>query len=349
MRSHQIVEFLKEGAFLRFGAFVYILVGRLQTQPANSDEMRLFSPDFFIDEGPAEFFAAEQSLKVTVADFEKAIDEYLDGKTADLKLSWQEPQLDDYSESFARIRMAMDRDQLEKAVPVLFAQANKKISDVDKAQMIKNIFRAPQLFQYGCWRGREGILGATPEVLVNIFNGELSSMALAGTEAKKVGVASQLMSHPKERHEHDLVVQDILSVLKKFGVPQSRGPTLAELPSLWHLKTEIKMQLTNKIDSLKVIQLLHPTPALGVSPRNFGYHWLKNLPQAQMRKKFGAPFAMLLPNGDLVSLVAIRNIQWSQDRVILGAGGGVVRASQLESEFEELNIKRASVRKLMGL
>jgi isochorismate synthase EntC len=347
--SHQVPEFLRDGAFLRYGDKVYVLFGGFHEPQPNHDESVLYIPNFFIDQNLNSSFGAQHFTQMLTQDFRNLIGDFLKDKIVDLNFAWQEPLMQDYSVCFESIETAMSNQHLDKAVPVLFAHAQKNISEVHKAQMIQSIFAAPQLFQYGWWAGDEGILGATPEVLVNIFKGELTSMALAGTEAKKPGVASTLMNHPKERHEHDLVVQDIVSVLKTFGEPKSRGPFLAELPTLWHLKTEIKMQLKNKIDSLKLIKLLHPTPALGVSPRKFGYEWLKNLPEANLRRKFGAPFALLLPNGDLVSLVAIRNIQWQDGHVILGAGGGVVKGSQLESEFEELKIKRASVRKLMGI
>ena len=76
---------------------------------------------------------------------------------------------------------------------------------------------------------------------------------------------------------------------------------------------------------------------------------MRELPEANIRRKYGAPFAMLLPNGDLISLVAIRNIQWSENQILLGAGGGVVHSSQLQKEWQELEGKRNSVKSLMGL
>ena len=76
---------------------------------------------------------------------------------------------------------------------------------------------------------------------------------------------------------------------------------------------------------------------------------MRDLPEASLRNKYGAPFAVQFPNGDFISVVAIRNIQWDRREIILGAGGGVVVESQLEKEWLELQGKRNSVKSLMGL
>lgn len=52
--------------------------------------------------------------------------------------------------------------------------------------MIFHLIRAPDhLNVYGIWDSRQGVLGATPEILVEIENQTLSTMALAGTLPKK--------------------------------------------------------------------------------------------------------------------------------------------------------------------
>ncbi len=340
--------FFKNAAFLKFQKTIYILIGPLKDAASQDFEMKVFSPQFFLDQ-TNQLQTSAQSFELPIESFEISLNEFLGETKEDLKFDWQEPKFEDYQICFNAIKQKMQKKELDKAVPVLFARAKKNISTLEKAHILRNLLRAPQLYQYGYWNESEGMIGATPEVLINIQKGELSSMALAGTEIKTSGLASTLMENPKERHEHDLVVQDVLEQLKKFGSISVTGPTVAELPTLWHLKTEMKMPLTENFDPIEIMRRMHPTPALGVFPRAFGYEWLKGLPEANLRKKYGAPFAMILPNRDFICLVAIRNIQWMGDEVILGSGGGVVRDSRIENEWQELQDKRNSVRKLMGL
>ena len=79
---------------------------------------------------------------------------------------------------------------------------------------------------------------------------------------------------------------------------------------LEHLCTEFEMGLLEPVDFLAFIQALHPTPALGTHPRNAGSTWLRRHLHPSQRKRFGAPFAALWPNGEVFCVVAIRGVQW---------------------------------------
>src|SRR5690606_7658859 len=86
------------------------------------------------------------------------------------------------------------------------------------------------LIPYGFWSFDgdvvEGMIGATPEVLfsnrIGRKNGQadrIETMALAGTRAKTSDPdgAKRLFEDPKERHEHQIVVDDIMVELSRFG------------------------------------------------------------------------------------------------------------------------------------
>jgi menaquinone-specific isochorismate synthase len=241
---------------------------------------------------------------------------------------------------------------LKKAVPIVFEQAPQTITPSRRAAMILELLKAPMnLYIYGFWQNGAGTLGATPEVLLSQKNKTLKTMALAGTCPKEETQRRSLLEDPKERHEHDLVVQDIRASLEAYGDLQTDGPHILELPTLYHLKTDITCTLSSPqgFSFFEACRKLHPTPALGVSPRNYGYQWMRELPEQKDRGGFGAPWGLQWSEDEALCLVAIRNIQWSTQGSRIGSGCGIVAQSELQQEWRELFQKRQSVKKVLGL
>jgi len=347
MSFENFERFLKSGAILRWENFFYLMIGPFGQAPQSS-EISLFSPDFFLEHQNKKV-SGSQAYKISPLEFRSHLQKIIELHGPKLKFDWRPPRYEEYQSAFNQVQSEIKAERFQKAVPVLFEQADAEFGPHSCSQVLLNLMSCSErLFVYGVWDDQGGMLGASPEILVSVRGGELRSMALAGTQLKDTKVC-RLLEDPKELHEHQLVVEDILQVLKSFGSVQSDGPHILELPSLWHLKTEMRMALREHTDLVQLIRKLHPTPAVGVFPREDGFALMKSLPQSTMRKKFGAPFAMFFPNGDMVSVVAIRNIQWSRNQILLGAGGGVVHSSQIENEWLELEGKRQSVKSLMGL
>lgn len=264
--------------------------------------------------------------------------------------TWQEPPRDEYEAAFARIQNLIQQEQIDKAVPVVFARAKAAVTPVLKARWILELLQAPLgLHVHGLWQGEEGLLGVTPEILFDFQGRELTTMALAGTLAKEDGPASDLLRSSKDQNEHRYVVEDLRNELSRLGHVRV-GPTeIKELPSLWHLHTKITAQLRDEPDVSDLIHRLHPTAALGVFPRQFGWRWMAELPGQQGRRSFGAPFTVRMGPDRVRSLVAIRNLQWQGQELLLGSGGGVVKDSRIEPEWTELQRKRQSVLRLFGM
>ncbi len=338
---------MSSGALLRQGKTYYLGVGPF-LQGAQNSNFSFFSPNFFMDD-ELELKTPTHCFQIDEDQFKLRLDEFLKSAPEVRKLKWVEPSLETYHQVFDIIKNEIESGQLKKAVPVLFAKAQEQISALRIAHILSHLSQqASRIYVYGMWNEKSGMLGASPELLLSIHAGELQSMALAGTQIKN-SESCCLLEDPKELYEHQLVVEDIENVLNGYGELKSRGPEILELPSLWHLKTEIRMKLSGNPHPIELIKKLHPTPALGVSPRQFDYRWMRGFPEAEIRHKFGGAFALVFPERECISVVAIRNIQWNQNSILLGAGGGVVRESQLEKEWQELEAKRSSVKEMTGL
>lgn len=330
-----------------------LLLGPLSSsKKPNSEGISIYCPDFYVSGKPL-FWQGKTSYELSTEGLRELLTAFLlQEKPGTLPLSkalWQEPRLEDFAYDLDFIQKRIANQEIQKAVPVVFARSPQTVTPIERAQMLLNLLSAPEtLYLYGFWQNAEGILGATPEVLCEYADGVLATMALAGTcPVIENGERLNLLEDAKEMHEHILVRDDIVQMLKTYG-PVEVGPThVLNLPTLSHLKTDLRVHCKVSPDMVALIQALHPTPALGVAPRQAGYHWMQALPGQEGRRRFGGPFAFISPS-QAVCLVAIRNIQWNSQETLIGSGCGVVAASELQREWRELQQKRQSVKKILG-
>lgn len=347
-------NFLELGAFLRHGSDFYLILGPFKSsENQKNQEVSVFCPNFFAGENEA-YLSGVGTFCISGAQIYQLCRDYLNQMTAsgDLsKVSWSRQRREDFDISFARIQNLISQGQIEKAVPITMLKAKVKIGAAERAQMILNLVSAPEeLYAYGFWDQESGIIGATPEILFIREDKKIKTMALAGTLAKDgKNQGENLLRDTKEIHEHRVVIEDIIQQLSPVGMVTTRGPELLDLPSLWHLKTDIQVELNEEVEFKKIIQRLHPTPALGCAPRLFGWRWMQELPGQADRARFGAPFGMVIDQSLQICLVAIRNMQWTQAEAKIFAGCGVVKESQADQEWFELDRKIQSIFSILGI
>lgn len=279
------------------------------------------------------------------------------------KLQWVEPDSKKFETVWQEIRLGFAVRALLKAVPVVFSTTHSGVHLDRRIGILKSLIGQPKhLYLYGMWSENAGMIGATPELLFSLISaehgkvGELTTVALAGTKGKltesflgaSLDVGAALLVDPKERYEHGLVVNDINEQLMSIG-DVTLGPTeLLELPTLYHLKTDLRATFTGNIEFADCVRLLHPTPALGVAPRVSGFEEMRRWDNPQFRERFGAPFGVCAP-GIQQCVVAIRNVQWDRYQTRLGSGCGIVGESVFDREWQELSLKRESVKRMLNI
>lgn len=346
-----LTNLLASGAFVRDGDRAYLFHGPFQSSAADkSSEISVCCP-FFYETEKLSFLRPARVSAVPAMELRRALLRFVEeaGRPAFAPV-WEEPVKADFEKAFARTQNLISEGQIDKAVPVVFARSRGTVDAALKARWMLELFAAPvDLHPYGWWDGDEGLIGATPELLFRVDGRSLKTMAVAGTLAKADGSAADLLRSSKDQHEHRLVIEDIRTQMSSFGEVRAGATEIAELPSLYHLRTGIEVDLNEDPEIEKILRRLHPTAALGVFPRLFGWRWMGELPGQEGRARFGAPVTFRLSGKSVLSLVAIRNLQWSGDRLSLGSGCGVVKDSELESEWRELARKRQSVLSLLGM
>ena len=190
------------------------------------------------------------------------------------------------------------------------------------------------------WQQADGpaLLGASPERLLTVRQGQLRSDALAGT-APIGPQAEQLTRSEKDRREHELVVEAITEVLQQAGLVtrRPRHPRLARHGQLVHLHTPISAALADQ-QPLALAAALHPTPAVAGLPRREAMAALRSLEPFE-RGYYAAPIGWIDSEGDTELRVAIRSGTLHGQRLELTAGAGLVRGSDVERELAEVALK----------
>jgi menaquinone-specific isochorismate synthase len=366
--------------FLVSGALISPKPGRIwlawgdwkweQSQPLSKPAF--FCPDFFLTH-PAPWAVPSEWMEVSISELFEALENAAEkaGIASILpaeKLHWQSPSREGFERVFCDLQKQFENGTLRKAVPVVFERAQVFSNQLDLLNVLfrltGNLLKSQSpLKLYGFWNAEKGILGATPEDLFEITpEGVIRTMALAGTRRKSFSEKTEpekleqerqaLLTDPKERREHQWVIDDIREALGELGQVQIGQTEVLELPSLLHLKTRIEIGSAG-ISFEECMKKLHPTAALGAFPRRAGWEWLRSQDHSRdpgdKRDRFGAPFGVVVPGEGALCLVAIRNIQWERGWIRLGSGCGVIQESVAEREWEELALKRDSVKRLMNL
>jgi menaquinone-specific isochorismate synthase len=196
----------------------------------------------------------------------------------------------------------------------------------------------------------EGFIGASPETLVRRAGEHVLSHPLAGTVARSGDPATDeallaaLMSSGKDRHEHQLVVDEIAAKLRPFcaSLDVPKVPSTVALRNVSHLGTEIRGALS--VDhlpmptSLELAALLQPTPAVGGLPMEAALRWQRDN-EGFDRGCYAGPVGWVDSRGDGEWALGLRSANVSGRRAVLYAGNGIVAGSDPDAELAETQLK----------
>jgi isochorismate synthase len=213
-----------------------------------------------------------------------------------------------------------------------------------RAELLRRLQRRPggSTFLYAS----DGFVGASPELLVRRRGRVATSRPMAGTVprgdspgAEADGLA-RLTGSPKEAVEHRLVVDAVAEGLAKVADRVEVGrPEVVRLATVAHLATEITADLTGPLPTaLELAGLLHPTPAVGGSPRDAALAAIAALEPFD-RGRYAGPVGWVDRAGDGEWAVALRCATLDGRRAHLIAGAGIVPGSDPDAEWAETEYK----------
>jgi menaquinone-specific isochorismate synthase len=211
--------------------------------------------------------------------------------------------------------------------------------------------RFPGCYTFSC----DGLVGATPELLVARSGDDVRSVVLAGTVARgsdaaeDARLADALMASAKDLEEHRLAVESVTEPLRSTCPDlKVEGPLLLQLANVQHLSTHVHGRLEEPASALDLVGLLHPTAAVCGTPRAGAFALIREL-EGMDRGRYSGPVGWVDSNGDGEWGIALRCGRFDGARGRLFAGNGIVAASEPEDELEETRVKlRAMMAALEG-
>ncbi|HEU5226180.1 MAG TPA: isochorismate synthase, partial [Ktedonobacteraceae bacterium] len=204
----------------------------------------------------------------------------------------------------------------------------------------------PGAYVFAIQRGADYFIGATPERLVCSQDGQLQTIALAGsaprgtTAEEDQRLGEELLQSEKNQGEHNIVVATIRNALAVLcsKVQVAATPHLLKLKNIQHLETTIVGELLPGRCVLEAIEDLHPTPAVGGFPRLPTLAAIRESEQLD-RGWYAGPIGWIGANGNGEFAVALRSALVNGNKATLFAGCGIVADSNPESEYAESCLK----------
>ena len=225
----------------------------------------------------------------------------------------------------------------------------------------------------------DGMIGASPEMLLQLREREVFSRVLAGTARRRANMdqseleqlADWLRHSPKNSREHQLAaasaVKALTPITEQLRVSE---PFALTLPNVIHLATDIYGQVAGDTGALALVEALHPTAAVCGTPTAAAAQLIGEL-EGMDRERYAGPVGWVDWRGEGQWCIALRSGQvlaptaqtagtqsgpagypmgnQPVGSVRIFAGAGIMPDSVAADELAETNAKMAPMRAALGL
>jgi anthranilate synthase component 1 len=188
------------------------------------------------------------------------------------------------------------------------------------------------------------LTGASPETLVSLKNGVVSTYPLAGTcarssdEAETDILVEKLLHDEKELAEHDMLVdlgRNDIGKISRFGsVRVEEYRTVKKLSHVCHIASRVTGQIDKGYDALDVIAAVLPAGTLSGAPKKRACEIIDGL-EGERRGAYGGAIGYIDFAGNMDLCIGIRMAALKDGYVYVQAGAGIVADSEPEREYAE--------------
>jgi menaquinone-specific isochorismate synthase len=253
----------------------------------------------------------------------------------------------------ARVAQAISRIEALEVDKVVLARDIRATSSgvIEQRTILKHLAaQYPSTWTFAV----DGLIGATPELLMRLSRGMVTSRVLAGTipktgeDEKDLALAASLARSSKDLEEHEYAVRSVAEALEPFcsstNVPES--PFVLHLANVMHLATDVTGALIESkqhIDAFSLLQNLHPSAAVCGTPRGAAFDLIAEI-EGMSRGRYAGPVGWIDASGDGELGIALRSGQIRGNEIRIFAGCGIVAGSDPEKELEESTAKMIAMR-----
>jgi menaquinone-specific isochorismate synthase len=203
-----------------------------------------------------------------------------------------------------------------------------------------------------CWTfAVDGLVGATPELLLALHDGKLNSLVLAGTasrggdEVDDLRLHEELLRSAKNLEEHRYALDSVTQALapQTTSMTASASPYLLELSNVVHLASDVSGTVAGGRDALDLLAAVNPSAAVGGTPTPVAVRMLREL-EGFDRGRYAGPVGWIDAQGQGEWGIALRCGLLDGNAARLFAGGGIVADSDPDAEVAEAQSKFVPMR-----
>ncbi len=198
------------------------------------------------------------------------------------------------------------------------------------------------------------VIGASPEILVRLRDGEVTVRPIAGTRKRGAtpeedrALEADLLADPKERAEHlmllDLGRNDVGRVAKIGSVRPTEQFIIERYSHVMHIVSNVVGQIADGEDALSALLAGLPAGTVSGAPKVRAMQIIDEL-EPEKRGVYGGGVGYFAANGEMDFCIALRTAVLKDETLYIQAGGGVVHDSDPESEYQETVNKSRALRR----
>ena len=198
------------------------------------------------------------------------------------------------------------------------------------------------------------VIGASPEILVRLRDGEVTVRPIAGTRMRGAtpeedkALELDLLADKKERAEHlmllDLGRNDVGRVAKVGSVRPTEQFIIERYSHVMHIVSNVVGQIADGEDALSALLAGLPAGTVSGAPKVRAMEIIDEL-EPEKRGIYGGGVGYFAGNGEMDFCIALRTAVLKDEILYIQAGGGVVYDSDPESEYQETVNKSRALRR----
>lgn len=221
---------------------------------------------------------------------------------------------------------------------------------LDLYRALRTLNPSPYMFYLDL--GDHHVVGASPEILVRLEEGEVTVRPLAGTRPRGATVAvdqaheESLLADPKELAEHlmliDLGRNDIGRIAQTGSVQVTDQFSIERYSHVMHIVSNVVGKLKQGMSSMDVLRATFPAGTLSGAPKVRAMEIIQELEPVK-RGVYSGAVGYLSWNGNMDTAIAIRTAVIKHGQLNVQAGAGIVYDSDPESEWQETHSKARAI------
>ena len=222
---------------------------------------------------------------------------------------------------------------------------------LDVYRCLRSLNPSPYMFHLDLGNGTH-IVGTSPEVLVRVEDGKITSRPLAGTRrrgktpAEDLDLERELLADPKERAEHVMLVDlgrnDVGRVARPGSVSVERLLDVERYSHVMHLSSTVSGDLAEGLSGLDALRAAFPAGTVSGAPKIRAMEIIAAL-EPDRRGPYAGALGYVGFGGNVDLAITLRTVVIAGGEAFVQAGAGVVAGSIPEREYEETLAKAGAM------